>query len=205
MPGLAKNHDFYRTPQETTTLLIDGSPPDPASLLIEPSAGEGHICRALEWHGYVVSLAVELRAEERERLEQDAVTVIIGDWLNLVRQDSFRDDLQVQMTDAGISIVGNPPWSLACQFIQACLSLNPDYLALLLPWQLPARPPSKKTRAAERDAWEVVFSGHQPTGLHPVPRPSFTMDGKSGVSECGWFVWQKGQSRVNLQPWMEGK
>ena len=108
-----KAYDFYATPPETVRAFLanfDGI--SSGDRILEPSAGNGQIVRVLREGGYDNRIdAVELRPEERGTLEALADNVTIG---------SFFD----YEPDCGYDvIIGNPPYSLALDFINKSLEL----------------------------------------------------------------------------------
>ena len=111
-----KAYDFYATPPETVRAFLanfDGI--SSGDRILEPSAGNGQIVKVLREGGYDNRIdAVELRPEERGTLEALADNVTIG---------SFFD----YEPDCGYDvIIGNPPYSLALDFINKSLELLQD-------------------------------------------------------------------------------
>ena len=76
--------DFYATPLESVFSFLDNF--DNISLsdrILEPSAGNGNIIRALRSRGYTNRIdAVEIRPEEWEQLKDIADEVILDDFFN---------------------------------------------------------------------------------------------------------------------------
>lgn len=118
-----KTYDFYATPPETVRAFLanfDGI--SSGDRILEPSAGNGQIVKVLREGGYDNRIdAVELRPEERGTLEALADNVTIG---------SFFD----YEPDCGYDvIIGNPPYSLALDFINKSLELlHPGGLLIFL-------------------------------------------------------------------------
>ena len=118
-----KAYDFYATPPETVRAFLanfDGI--SAGDRILEPSAGNGQIVKVLREGGYDNRIdAVELRPEERGALEALADNVTIG---------SFFD----YEPDCGYDvIIGNPPYSLALDFINKSLELlHPGGLLIFL-------------------------------------------------------------------------
>ena len=118
-----KAYDFYATPPETIRAFLanfDGI--SSGDRILEPSAGNGQIVKVLREGGYDNRIdAVELRPEERGTLEALADNVTIG---------SFFD----YEPDCGYDvIIGNPPYSLALDFINKSLELlHPGGLLIFL-------------------------------------------------------------------------
>jgi hypothetical protein len=92
------------------------------------------------------------------------------------------------------AIITNPPFSLAREFAEACRSVKPEYLALLLRCNvLGSRP------------WRAFWREHPPTRIRPVVRPAFPKPGESeaegtDASEYAWFIWVAGERPINIKP-----
>lgn len=99
------NVDYY-TPDNALNRLLDIIPKD--YIIWEPCAGEGHIVRFFEKHGYKI-------------ISSD----IKNDQNFLIYEPSERWDI----------IVTNPPYKLSDQIIQRCYSLNKPFL-LLMPFNV---------------------------------------------------------------------
>lgn len=158
-----KAYDFYATPPETVRAFLanfDGI--SAGDRILEPSAGNGQIVKVLREGGYDNRIdAVELRPEERGALEALAGNVTIG---------SFFD----YEPDCGYDvIIGNPPYSLALDFI----NLRTNFL-----------------ESEKRFKW---WREHPLSGLYTLhKRPSFTGRGTDATS-YSWFVWERGGDRLH--------
>lgn len=149
----------------------DGKP----AYWLEPCAGDGQIIRAanehlaqransnVRWH------AVELRQECEPVLQALANPVVIGDFLKVV---PARYDV----------IITNPPFSLAEEFVRACLPIA-GHVAMLL-------------RVGWMERRDALLRDH-PADLWVLPdRPVFGRNkhGKvaSDAAMYGWFHWYPG-------------
>ena len=160
--------DYYPTPAWCVRRLLEAVPL-PGGAWLEPSAGDGAIIRAVnEVRGDAWWWAMELREECRASLVEATAgrgSVRIGDFI-AEPSDGY----------AAVAIL-NPPFSLALQFVERCLSLAGWVCALeRLHW--PA--------CAARCDW---FRAHMPDVYILPDRPSFTGDGASDMAEYAWFVW----------------
>lgn len=168
-----KAYDFYATPPETVRAFLanfDGI--SSGDRILEPSAGNGQIVKVLREGGYDNRIdAVELRPEERGTLEALADNVTIG---------SFFD----YEPDCGYDvIIGNPPYSLALDFINRSLELlHPGGLLIFL----------LRTNFLESEKRFKWWQEHPLSGLYTLhKRPSFTGRGTDATS-YSWFVWERG-------------
>lgn len=166
--------DFYATPIECVNEILDALPELGKHLFIlEPSAGNGNIIKALRARGVsaVDIEAVEIRESERENLLKLADTVRIDDFLT-----SDTEYLEYDL------IIGNPPYSLAQEFVDKCLGLLAPggKLVFLL-----------RTAFLESKKRFKWWQDKLPSGLYTLHnRPSFTGKGTDATS-YSWFVWER--------------
>lgn len=169
--------DYYRTP----AWCVEAIAPHIAGeyrAVIDPGCGDGAITRGLiaaGWRGPFYG------AESNPSRAKTALTsgiyddVQFGDFL---RCGLLQDMLSGTPREAIIS-VGNPPYSLAMEFVQQSMGLAGTVCMLLrLPWM-----------AGQKRA---PFHREHPSDVYVLPkRPSFT--GK-GTDSCdyAWFVWGPG-------------
>lgn len=172
--------DFYATPLESIYALLDNYDGIKSSdCILEPSAGNGNIIKALRDRGYDNFIdAVELREEERYNLIGKADRVGIFNYLT--ESIPYKYDV----------IIGNPPYSLAQEFIDKSLSLlNPDgRLIFLLRTNF--------LESKKRFAW---WQDKLPSGLYVLnKRPSFTGKGTDATS-YSWFIWSKSATTQEIK------
>ena len=170
--------DFYATPIETVYKILEAIPDlDKAEFILEPSAGNGNIIKALRDRNITgISIeAMELREEERENLEALADVVTIGDFL--------KDDTEYIEYDL---IIGNPPYSLAQEFIDRSLELLAPGGRLIFLLR------TNFLESKKRFEW---WQDKLPKGLYVLSkRPSFTGKGTDATS-YSWFVWERTDGR----------
>ena len=166
-------YDFYATPLESVYSVLDSFEGITLSdRILEPSAGNGNIIRALRARGFTNRIdAVEIRPEEWEHLEGIADEVILGDFL------SYEPDLGYDV------IIGNPPYSLAQEFVDKALELlAPGGLLIFL----------LRTAFLESEKRFSWWQDHPISGLYTLhKRPKFTGKGTDATS-YSWFVWERG-------------
>lgn len=165
--------DFYATPAWVTEAILPHLPLGAARIL-EPSAGEGAIVRALLAAGVPGDrlLAVEIDAR-RARLVP--CQVVEADFLTAQPWDaSHRPGL----------VIGNPPFSLAQEFVEHALEVVAPggTVAMLL------------RLAFLESAKRLDLHRSKPADLYVLPsRPSFTSNGKTDSAAYAWFVWGPGR------------
>ena len=165
--------DFFVTPAWSVHRLLEEWRPI-GDLIVEPSAGNGAIIRAVNQRMPGVSwLAVEKREEERGALVAANATVAITDFLSddtLHSRDVF-------------SVIGNPPFLYAMEFIERAKRLYPSAsIAFLLRLNFAAG--GKRAR----------FMRETKPSVYVLPnRPSFQPNGKTDSIEYAWFVWDKNE------------
>lgn len=177
-------NDAYMTPDELALAICAGLrrrgvvPEE----VVEPSAGDGAFVRTARatWPDAHVT-AVEIDGGKRlPLLQAGAHVALTDDWVHLARL------LANHQADHGKSrlLLGNPPYTLAQEHIEAGLDLlrDGDRLAFLL-------------RLNFLGATCRVAFWRRPTGLETIqtiaPRPSFRGSGSDGT-EYAVFTWRKG-------------
>ena len=168
-----KESDFYATPLETVYSLLDNyNDISPDDFIFEPSAGNGNIIRALRNRGFQNRIsAIEIRPEEEPNLKEIADSVGIFDFLKHA-PDFIKYDV----------IIGNPPYSLAKEFIDKSLEmLKPGGRLIFL----------LRTNFLESQKRFEWWQDKLPTRLYVLSkRPSFTGNGTDATSYA-WFIWEK--------------
>ena len=176
-------HDFYATPEKVVSLFLQESKilsTVNGGGILEPSAGNGNIVKAIKQFSPESHVtAVELREEELENLTSvGSDSVIITNFL----EEDFTDKFQL--------IIGNPPYSLAQEFVEKSISLlEPEgTVAMLLRVGFLG---SKKRHS--------FFKKFPVSELYVCSaRPSFTGKG-TDASEYAWFIWKEGASDTSIK------
>ena len=172
--GAKRNEaDFYATPLETVYSLLDNYDGiGPEDIILEPSAGNGNVIRALRNRGYKNIIdAIELRDTEKDNLIGLADNIEITNFLNL---DPWHSRYHV--------IIGNPPYSLAQEFINKSLELLAPGGRLIFLLR------TNFLESKKRFEW---WQDKIPSGLYVLSkRPSFTGKGTDATS-YSWFIWER--------------
>jgi hypothetical protein len=88
-------------------------------------------------------------------------------------------------------VIGNPPFSLAMQFIEKSMSLLKARGTLVF---------VLRTSFLESEARHEFWQQNPVTKLFTLSkRPSFTPDGKTDASSYSWFIWHKGAKRQEVK------
>ena len=173
--SIRKPYDFYATPIDVVkNILTKINLNKYGDKVLEPSAGNGNVVQGLkEIYPQKDVTALEIRAEEKETLREKSNKVIIGDYLNI---DVGKYDI----------IIGNPPYSLAKEFILKSLdNLNDDGILIFL----------LRTAFLESKSRYQFWQENPLSGLYTLSkRPSFTGHGTDATS-YSWFVWDKSTNR----------
>ena len=159
--------DFYATPLDCIQNFINNYGQINGEVL-EPSAGNGNIVSVIKQNGNNNVLALELREEERNALLAIADEVEIDDFLN------FESDKHFDY------IIGNPPYSLAQEFLEKCFEIaNENTVIIML----------LRTAFLESKKRYQFWQDHPLNGLYVLSKhPSFTGKGTDATS-YSWFVW----------------
>jgi len=170
-------NDFYGTPEWCVRALFKHIIPWAAQsgeMVVEPSAGDGAIVRAMLNVGIGARriAAVEQDGRHHQALADLGVCVVGGDTLSLT------------YSNVGL-VVMNPPYRKAREHVEHALQQvygKAGTVAALLRLGFLG---SKR---------RISFWKQHPADVFVLPeRPSFTTDGKTDASEYAWFVWGPGR------------
>lgn len=173
--------EFYPTPGWCTRRLLEAWRPR-HGLIVEPCAGVGSIIEELgDAAAESEILAIDINSAFSSRLAKSGrrVAVHTGD---------FRDDSRPEWVraalEASTAVIGNPPFSLALDFIRHSMALCPEAdIAFLL-----------RMGIVETDERAKLFADLAPDVYHLPNRPSFNGRG-TDASAYAWFVWPRDTRR----------
>jgi 16S rRNA G1207 methylase RsmC len=174
-----KLNDFYATPIDCVENFIDKYSGKIEGDILEPSAGNGNIIKALRNKNIKGNImALELREEEYESLNKISDELIITDFLQWETDRKF--DI----------IIGNPPFTYAKEFVEKCLGLLSDNGKLIF---------LLRTAFLESKS-RYEFWQQNPLGSLYVlsKRPSF-INGKTDATSYSWFVWDKSTNKQEIK------
>jgi hypothetical protein len=159
--------DFYPTPVKVIEHFLDIYKIQSGNIL-EPSAGCGNILEGLKLKGYTNNItSIEIREEEKNNLTKYG-DVYIADFLN------WQPDKQYK------TIIGNPPYRKAQEFMEKCFEIaNEDTEIIML----------LRTAFLESKKRYEFWQKHPVNKIYILStRPSFTGNGTDSASYA-WFIW----------------
>ena len=169
--GTVRNqNDFYATPVDVVENLLNFINLDSVEKILEPSAGNGNILKAISNKTNAEITSVEIREEEYGGLKELSDIVIIDDFINYDFDDKY--DL----------IIGNPPYSNAIDFVEKSLFLLSENGRLIFLLRTAFLESKKRYEFWQNNSLSEL--------LVLSKRPSFTGKGTDATS-YSWFVWDK--------------
>jgi len=170
--AIRRESDFYRTPPEAINAFLDALDFMPFRYIIEPCAGNGALVRELAKRTKQPNTcitAIEIRAEEKENLKNaGAFRVEICDFLKW-------KNLCLPYSGAPLTIITNPPYSIAQEIIEHCFEIAQDAEVMMLLRQ------GFLSSKGRKPFWDK----HPLTQLYPLAeRPSFGASVK--CKQCDW-------------------
>lgn len=150
-------------------------------MVLEPSCGGGAFLRALEAHDIEPVLGIDI--------DPAAVSGQLDDFLAARLPINYYS-----------AVIGNPPYSLAVDFVRKSLELVEDRSASsdggIVAFLLRLGFLASKGRAA-------LFREHPPSDVFILSeRPSFTADGKTDRYDYCFVVWTKGNKQPTQMRWI---
>jgi len=172
--GIKRNDsDFYITPDKTIKNFLNNYY-ELNFPLLDPCAGNGAFPKVIRESGYTnhTITCVESRKEEYNNLLQytDKNEIHIADFLTWNHSHAFQ------------TIISNPPFSLAEEFIKKCFEISRDNTEIIMLLRLAFLESQKRY-----DFWQQ----YPVNELYVLSdRPSFTGHGTDATA-YGFFVWKK--------------
>lgn len=165
-----KMQDNYPTPLNTIETFLNTYELDKNGVILEPCAGNGNFVKALRNKGYKNKIiANEIRSEETANLIKSGADVITHE--DFLETDCVYDNVS--------TIITNPPYSLAKEFLEKCFELYPDADIIML---LRLAFLESKTRY---DFWQQ----YPVNKLYVLSnRPKF-VNNKTDATAYAFFVW----------------
>jgi hypothetical protein len=163
--------DFYPTPIPVIHNFLDNHRLRDG-IILEPSAGNGNFLTAIRGKGYQNDIiANELREEEYNNLSNSGANIIRHN--NFLKGIEGIDGLKVS------TIITNPPFTYAKEFIEACKINYPNAEVIML-LRLALLESKKRHEFWQQYPVNKLYILSQ--------RPSFTGKGTDATAYA-WFVW----------------
>ena len=169
--------DFYSTPQGCVENFLNNHKLQHGNIL-EPSAGNGNVIETIRDRGYKNHItSLELREEEENILNKYSDKVIIDDFLKWKTDKKYK------------TIIGNPPYSLALDFIEKSLELLEDDGELIFLLRTALLESKKRYEFWQKNPVNKLYV--------LANRPSFTGKGTDATS-YSWYVWKKNSNKQEI-------
>lgn len=182
-------NDYYATPLSATeTLIVDGLQECfLGSTILEPSAGEGHIVKVLDTYYPDCKIIANDLVERKSKFGYK----INGGIDFLTYEPKERID----------TVITNPPFKLAQEFIEKGLSIAKKYVIIFAKIQLLEGEKRRKLFEHFPPHYIYVFSKR----VNPLRNgEEFDENGKPWASTMcfAWFVWEKGYTGDSVVRWL---
>lgn len=161
--------DFYATPMSIIHKFLNQYKLKYGNIL-EPSAGNGNFIKVIRGLGYSNPItSVEIREDEYNNLKQyDNNEVIITDFLKWQPNKNYK------------TIIGNPPFSLAQEFIEKCFKIANNDTEIIMLLRLAFLESKKRYNFWQKYPVNKLYILSE--------RPSFTGKGTDATAYA-FFVW----------------
>lgn len=172
-------NDFYPTPKNVIHNFLDYYDLKRGNIL-EPSAGNGNIIEVLRERGIKDHItAIELREEEKPSLKKCADEVFVEDFLEHKSNTKYK------------TIIGNPPFSLALEFMNKCFEIADEDTEIVM---------LLRTAFLESKRRKKFWDKHPLSELYVLSkRPSFLNNGKTDSTSYSWFIWKGAKNqKINI-------
>jgi len=177
--SIRNESDNYQTPLNIIEKLLNNYKIKNGNIL-EPSASSGNFIKVLRKEKYNNPItAIELREEERNNLINSGVD-------NVITTDFLTWEPDKEYT----TIIGNPPYSLALEFIEKCFEIATDKTEIIM---------LLRTAFLESKKRYKFWQKHPLNGLYVLSqRPSFTGKGTDATSYSFFIFNNSGKQEIKV-------
>lgn len=172
--------DFYPTPKEVIHNFLDHYQLNKEGIILEPCAGDGNFIAVLRERGYKNKIIANEKYNKHglklKKLGADLVLHrnYIGCGLNKFKHENVT------------TIITNPPYSLAQEFIEKSFELYPNATVIML----------LRLAFLESKKRYSFWQKHPVNKLYVLStRPSYTGNNKTDATAYAWFVWDKSNTQ----------
>lgn len=166
--------DFYTTPEDVIINLLNHHKLS-GNIILEPCAGNGNVSKIIKQTYPKIQIdQIEIRPEEKKNLQQYG-NVFIDDFLNWKPKIKYS------------TIITNPPYSLAQEFVEKSLKIADEVIMLL---RLAFLESKKRYEFWQQNPVNYLYILSQ--------RPSFTGKGTDATAYA-WFVWNKNTLKQKIK------
>jgi predicted RNA methylase len=170
--------DFYVTPEQPIRKFLENYKLKSGAIL-DPAAGDGMFSRVIKDCGYKNTIdSVEIRAEEHENLFMSSDAVYMEDFLSWKPDKEYR------------TIITNPPFSLAKEFIQKCFEIKQKDTDIIMLLRL--------SFLESKDRYEF-WQEHSVNKVYVLSRrPSFTGHGTDACAYAFFVFDNSGTQKIKV-------
>lgn len=177
-------NDFYATNPKAVEMLLSHYELRTGKIL-EPCVGQGHIARVIQ--------------EQLKDCEMVCVDLVDRGYPHTIVQDFLEWETEERFS----GIVSNPPYSLAKEFIEKCMTLLEDdgQMAMFL-----------KIQFLEGQKRKALFEKYPPKYVYVFRNRMATWNNGQELDSTGkkwattmchaWFVWEKGSQTETIIRWL---
>lgn len=172
--------DFYATPEQTTRKLLDKI--ELKGSILECACGQGHISKVLK----------EYYPENK---------IISTDIVDRGYADEIKDFLKDEFDNVD-TVITNPPFKYAKEFVEKGLEVANDKVIMLLKIQFLESKSRKEFLENSPLKYIYVFSERQSTMKDGMPLNPLTGKKWSSAFLLAWFIWEKGYEGEPIVRWL---
>lgn len=178
-----KPSDFYPTPLNTIRTFLDNYELNKNGIILEPCAGNGNFIKVIREYGYTNKIvANEILEEHIPRLKELGIDIIHN-------KDFLQEDVEGFCKEDVTTIITNPPFSLAREFLEKCFKEYPNAEVIML----------LRTAFLESKSRRDFWNKYTLNGLYTLTeRPRF-INNKSDATSYSFFVFTPNSNKQTIK------